>query len=111
VAITQTQLTSQVVTITTASPHGFRVGDMVTILFTDNSSYWGDATITAVPNSTTFQYAHTAANIAAQTSPGVVALAYVAVLDDAMDTHLVDISYDKDSENGHFNNFFRPVGR
>jgi len=106
VAITQTQLTSQVVTITTASPHGFRVGDMVTILFTDNSSYWGDATITAVPNSTTFQYAHTAANIAAQTSPGVVALAYVAVLDDAMDTHLVDISYDKDSENGHFNNFF-----
>jgi len=38
-AITQTQRTSQVVTITTASPHGFRVGDMVTILFTDSSSY------------------------------------------------------------------------
>ena len=106
VAITQTQMTSQVVTITTASPHGFRVGDMVTILFTDNNNYWGDAAITAVPNSTTFQYAHTGANIAAQTSPGVVALAYVAVLDNALDTHLLDISYDKDSENGHFNNFF-----
>jgi hypothetical protein len=106
VAITQTQMTSQVVTITTASAHGFRVGDMVTILFTDNSSYWGDATITAVPSSTTFQYAHTGANIPAQTSPGVVALAYAAVLDNAMDTHLIDISYDKDSENGYFNNFF-----
>jgi len=106
VAITQTQMTSQVVTITTASPHGFRVGDMVTILFTDNGSYWGDATITAVPNATTFQYAHRGADIAGQASPGVVALAYVAVLDNAMDTHLLDISYDKANENGHFNNFF-----
>jgi hypothetical protein len=58
VAIAQTQRTSQVVTVTTASAHGFRVGDMVTILFTDNSSYWGDAVITAVPSATTFQYAH-----------------------------------------------------
>jgi len=106
VGITQTQMTSQVVTITTASAHGFRAGDMVTILFTDNSNYWGDATITAVPNSTTFQYAHPGANIAAQASPGVVALAYVAVLDNGMDTHLLVISYDKDSENGRFNNFF-----
>ena len=105
-AITQTQRTSQVVTITTASPHGFRVGDMVTILFTDSSSYWGDATITAVPSSTTFQYAHPGSNLAAQASPGVVALTYVAVLDNAEDTHLIDISYDKDGENGHFNNFF-----
>ncbi len=106
VAITQTQRISQVVTITTASAHGFRVGDMVTILFTDSSSYWGDATITAVPNSTTFQYAHRGADIAAQSSPGVVALAYVAVLDNAMGTHLIDISYDKVGEAGHFNNFF-----
>ncbi len=106
VAITQTQRTSQVVTITTASAHGFRVGDMVTILFTDSSSYWGDATITAVPSSTTFQYAHSGADIAAQITPGVVALAYVAVLDNAMNTHLIDISYDLAGENGAFNNFF-----
>jgi hypothetical protein len=106
VAITQTQMASQVATITTASAHGFRVGDMVTILFTDSSSYWGDATITAVPNATTtFQYSHTGADIAGKASPGVVALAYVAVLDNAMDTHLLDISYDK-VEKGHFNNFF-----
>ena len=79
---------------------------VLTILFTDSSSYWGDATITAVPNSTTFQYAHAGADIAVQAGPGVVALAYVAVLDNAMNTHLVDITYDKTGENGKFNNFF-----
>jgi hypothetical protein len=36
----------------------------------------------------------------------VVALAYVAVLDNAMNTNLIDIGYDKDGENGRFNNFF-----
>jgi hypothetical protein len=106
VKITQTQRTSQVVTITTDRPHGFRIGDMVTILFTDSSSYWGDAKITGVPSPTTFQYAHPGADIAAQLTPGVVALAYVAILDNAMNTHFIDISYDKVGENGHFNNFF-----
>jgi hypothetical protein len=106
VAITQTQKTSQVITITTASAHGFRVGDMVTLLFTDNSAYWGDAFVTAVPSATTFQYAHTGPDIAAQATPGVAALAYVAVLDNAMNTHLIDISTDKVGENGFFNNFF-----
>ncbi len=106
VAIAQTQKTSQIVTITTASAHGFRVGDMVTNLFTDNSAYWGDAVVTAVPSATTFQYAHTGSDIAAQASPGVVALAYVAVLDNAMNTHFIDISYDVLGEAGAFNNFF-----
>lgn len=106
VPITQTQRVSQIVTITTASAHGFRVGDMVTIMFTDNSAYWGDAFVTAVPSATTFQYTHSGADIAAQATPGVVALAYVAVLDDAEATHLNDIAYDKAGENGSFNNFF-----
>jgi len=106
VKITQTQRASQVATVTTARPHGFRIGDMVTILFTDNSSYWGDAMVTAVPSSTTFQYSHPGPDIDAQVSPGVVALAYVAVLDNAMNTHFIDVSYDKVGENGHFNNFF-----
>lgn len=105
-AVTQTQRLSQVVTITTATAHGFRPGDMVTIMFTDNSAFWGDAIITAVPNSTTFQYAHTGSDISAQTTPGVAALTYAAVLDNAINTHLTDISYDKDGENGAFNNFF-----
>jgi len=106
VAVTQTQRTSQVATITTAAAHGFRIGDMVTILFTDSAAYWGDAVVTGVPNSTTFQYSHAGGDIAAQASPGVVALAYVAVLDNAQNTHLLDISYDKVGEQGHFNNFF-----
>ncbi len=104
--ITQTQRTSQVVTITTASAHGFRIGDMVTILFTDNSAFWGDAIVTSVPSPTTFQYAHSGADTAAQTTPGVVALAYIAVLDNSMNTHLNDIVYDGLGANGWFNNFF-----
>jgi hypothetical protein len=106
VPITRTEKSSKLVTITTASPHGFRVGDMVTILFTDNNAFWGDAIVTAVNSPTAFQYAHRGADIAAQDTPGVVALAYVAVLDNAMNTHLIDISYDKLWENGAFNNFF-----
>ena len=106
VAITQTQRISQVVTITTATAHGLRPGDMVTILFTDNNAYWGDAMVTAVPNSTTFQYGHSGGDITAQTTPGVVALAYVAILDNSLNTHFADISYDRIGENGTFNNFF-----
>ena len=106
VPITATQKTSQVITITTASAHGFRVGDMVTILFTDDNAYWGDAIVTAVPTSTTFQYAHTGTDIASQTTPGVVALAYTAVLDNAANTHFVDVTYDVAGDNGAFNNFF-----
>ena len=106
VAITQTQKASQAITITTASPHGFRVGDMVTLMYTDNAAYWGDAIVTAVPNSTTFQYAHSGTDVAAQATPGSVALAYEAVLDNGLGTHLNDISYDKVGEVGSFNNFF-----
>jgi hypothetical protein len=106
VVITQTQRASQVATITTATAHGFRPGDMVTILFTDDSRYWGDAIVTSVPSSTTFTYSHQGGDIAAQTTPGVVALAYEAVLDNGMNTHLADISYDRAGEVGHFNNFF-----
>ncbi len=106
VVITQTQRASQVVTITTASPHGFRVGDMVTMLFTDSAAYWGDAVVTAVPNATSFQYTHSGSDIAVQSTPGVVALAYVAILDDAFNSHFIDITLDKVGENGHFNNFF-----
>ena len=106
VAITSTVKASAVVTITTASAHGFRPGDTVTILFTDNNAYWGDAVVTSVPTSTTFTYSHSGSDIAAQTMPGVVALAYSAILDNAMNTHLVDISSDKVGQNGSFNNFF-----
>ena len=106
VAVTKTQRTSQMVTITTATAHGFRPGDMVTTMFTDNNAFWGDAMVTAVPNPTTFKYGHTGNDIPAQATPGVVALTYVAILDNGMNTHLTDISYDKVGEGGAFNNFF-----
>ncbi len=105
-SITQAQKSSRVVTITTASAHGFRVGDMVTIMFTDNNAFWGDAVVTAAPSATTFQYAHSGADIAPQTTPGVVALAYTAILDNGGYTRLMNISYDKVGEAGSFNNFF-----
>jgi|SRR5580658_865616 hypothetical protein len=92
-------------TIVTAAAHGFRPGDLVTILFTDNARYWGDAIVATVPTSTTFTYAKTA-TISSQTTPGIVALSYTAVLDNAEDTHLTNIQYDLGGDNGHFNNFF-----
>lgn len=103
--IASTVRTTQVVTITTASPHGFRPGDMITILFTDDRAYWGDAVVTAVPSPTTFQYAHSGGDIALQMSPGVVALAYSAILDNSHGTHLIDLSADRFGEEGAFNNF------
>ena len=106
VTITQTQRASQVVIITTGSAHGFRVGDMVTILFTDDNTYWGDAVVTSVPTSMTFTYAHSGSDIAAQSTPGVVALAYEAILDNGGATHFSNIQYDFGNENGEFNNFF-----
>jgi hypothetical protein len=103
-------------TITTATPHGFRPGDMVTVMFTDNGTYWGDALVydcgsgttaaACTSNSTTFRYEHSTSTIALQTTPGVVALAYTAILDNGNKTNLTDITYDKVGEVGAFNNFF-----
>jgi hypothetical protein len=95
-----------VVTITTATAHGFRPGDMVTKLFTDQSAYWGDSVVATVPTPTTFTYPRTGSDIASHATPGVVALAYEAVLDNANNTHFTDLQYDLGGDNGHFNNFF-----
>lgn len=105
-AITQTQTTGTVATITTASPCGFRSGDLITIQFTDNSAYWGDA-IVASASGTTFTFSkHFFSTTAPQSTPGVVALAYLAILDNANNTHLSDLSYDLVGEGGSFNDFF-----
>jgi hypothetical protein len=105
-AITSTVVSGSVATITTASPHGFRPGDIIVQLFTDDTSYWGDAIVTTVPSSTTYTYAHTG-TIAPQTTPGVTALAYEAVLDNANSSHFIDVGQDGlYGESRHFNNFF-----
>ena len=116
VNITNTVVTGGISTITTSTAHNFRRGDMVTIMFTDNSAYWGDAIVTdcgsgstsaaCTSSSTTFRYNSGATNISAQATPGVVALAYVAVLDNAENTRLIDISSSATGADGFFNNFF-----
>ncbi len=107
-AITSTVVASSVATITTSSAHGFRPGDMVVQLYTDDASYWGDAVVTTVPSATTYTYAHTSNGvIASQTTPGVTALAYEAVLDNANSSHFIDVSEDAYyGESRRFNNFF-----
>jgi baseplate protein BppL len=102
-------------TVTTATAHNFRPGDVVTILFTDNPGYWGDAIVydcgngsapaSCTSSSTTFRYlAGTAITPAA--TPGIVALAYSAILDNGMSAMLDNISEDLDEGAGQFNNFF-----
>jgi len=108
VNITNTAETSGVQTINTATAHGFQIGDMVTLLFTNNSSYWGTGMVTSVPSLTSFTIKGSGTiTISSQATPGVVALAFTAVLDNATNTHLVDLSYDQNNSNfGRFNNFF-----
>lgn len=105
-AITTTVTTSSVATITTAAAHGFRPGDLVALLFTDDSTYWGDAIVTTVPTATTYTYTKSG-NITSQTQPGVTALAYEAVLDNANSSHFIDVAIGGGyEESRHFNNFF-----
>jgi hypothetical protein len=113
--VTSTSATGGYGTTTTATAHGFRPGDIVTTLFTDNPTFWGDAIVkdcgsgthaaACTSSSTTFRYGHSG-NIDLQSTPGVVALAYEAILDNADATHFTDIQYDVGGELGHFNNFF-----
>ena len=55
-------LTSNVATLTTASAHGFEVGQSVVVADVD-STFNGTFTITGVPSTTTFTYAKTATNV------------------------------------------------
>ena len=108
-AITNTVVSSSVATITTSSAHNLRPGDVVAQLFTDSSSYWGDAVVSTVPTSTTFTSSHPkdGGSIASQATPGVVALAYGAVLDNANSSHFIDVSMAGGyNESRKFNNFF-----
>lgn len=105
--VTSTQRLSQVATIKTGRcTHHFRVGDRVTIMFTDDTRFWGDAVVTSVPTSTSFRYEHAGADIAMQNTPGVVAQAFSAIYDNANNTKFNDIAYDFADEIGSFNTFF-----
>ena len=114
VAITNTVAGSGFKTITTASAHGFRSGDLVAIQFTDDSSYLGDAIVfdcgsgaspaACTGSSTTFRIV-SGSTITTQATPGVVALEFSAVLDNAMHTHMPDL-VQAAGTTGKFNNWF-----
>jgi hypothetical protein len=55
-------LSSNIATLTTATAHGFSVGQSVTVTGVD-STFNGTYTISAVPNTTSFRYAKTATNV------------------------------------------------
>ncbi|MDJ0467286.1 hypothetical protein [Rhodococcoides fascians] len=64
-------LVSNVVTLTTSTPHGYAVGDYAYISGID-STFNGSVVVTAVPSATTFQYAKVAADVASSSAAGVV---------------------------------------
>ena len=103
--ITSTKVVSNAATITTAAAHGFQVGDPVTILWTDDSTYWGSTFVATVPSPTSFTYA-AGANVSLQTTPGVVALSFFAIRDNALNTRFRDINLSDTTDYGHFNGIF-----
>jgi hypothetical protein len=67
-------LQNNVATITTAIPHGFKVGDIITVSGATSPVYNGTYTISAVPTQTRFSYNRTNANINSASSTGNVAI-------------------------------------
>ncbi len=115
VPITNTVANGSYKTITTAAAHNFRPGDMVTMLFTDDVHYWGDHIVydcgsgssagACTSSSTTFRIASTY-TIASQATPGLVALAYDMVLDNAENTKFDGITIAEAANWKAFNNGF-----
>lgn len=69
--VTNKALTSNVATLTTSAAHGRVLGSMITVTDVD-ATFNGTFRITAVPSTTTFSYAKTAANVASVASGGTV---------------------------------------
>lgn len=68
--VTNRELTANVATLTTAEPHGFRVGQSVTVAGI-SATFNGNYVITAV-TANTFSYARTATNVASGPAAGTV---------------------------------------
>jgi hypothetical protein len=101
------QRTGGVTTIQTMSPHNLRTGDRVTQMFTDSANYWGDVPAITVVDPTHYTYTRAGTvDTPVQVSPGVVALSYEAILDNANSTSFVDLQYENTAEYGAFNHFF-----
>ena len=70
--ISSLSLTSNVVTINTASAHGILINDSVVVTAVTNTAVNGSFTVASVPTSTSFTYALTASNISATVDTGTV---------------------------------------
>jgi hypothetical protein len=102
--ITNTQRTSNVVTITVASGCStIQTGDRVNINFTDVPSYWGSHGPVTVSGSS-ITYAQTGANLASQASPGTIAIQNAAIEDNAMPGTIEDVK-SSSGGGGRFNQF------
>jgi len=86
ITVLSMSLTSNEVTATNLSAHGYHVGDTVTTAGSDESFYNGTFTITEVPSSTTFKYAVTHADDAGTT--GTMTSKKVTVFSEVADTTL-----------------------
>lgn len=106
VRVVSTSITSNAATITTDSPHGFIVGDLICIKYTDTTTYWGEWIVTSVPDTSSFTFSITRADLALQTTPGLVALSYCMFLTNANGTHFKDIQTAYAYESGAFHNYF-----
>jgi hypothetical protein len=74
VNISNTSLTSNVATVTTAIAHGYAVGETIVIAGATNTTYNGTYTITSVPTSNSLRFARTNANIGSAGSAGTVSI-------------------------------------
>ncbi len=74
--VTNAVLATNVVTLTTATAHGYAIGDSITVRDMANAVYNGTYTVTGTPTTTTFTYARTNTNITtASVTAGSVVLA------------------------------------
>ena len=77
IVITTTDLTDNLVTITTSSAHGFVEDDVVTVsVTTNNTIYGGTRIIYSVPTPTTFTYSIVNANITSAANAGTATSSY-----------------------------------
>ena len=72
-SVSNSQLASNVATITTSATHGFIAGDLVTVSIS-NATFDGTHTIVSVPTTSTFTYDKVAANVAYGAASGTAAI-------------------------------------
>jgi hypothetical protein len=91
-SVTQTQRESGSNTVTYTGSCSYKVGDLIRVDYTDNPAYWGDHFVSAVTSSSV-SWLQGSSTIAAQTTPGTIALANDAVIDNGFPTQWQNLRY------------------